>query len=358
MTDKKEHIKIYIAGAGGAPSNNFIKSIREGCPDDYLIGATSNPSDIFLADVDERYVVPPALHPNYKTSILSLLEKTQPDFIHLQHDFEVREISRMREAVHAFGVKTFLPDKETVENCVDKERSYQIWKQAGVPVPRTILITDENDLKAAFEELGSVVWLRAVEGGGGRGALPADNYDFARLWIERFDGWGNFTAAECLTKDTVTWLSLWNEGELVVAQTRKRRSWNFGDRTLSGVTGITGVAETFSSEAVDEIALASIKTIDPKPHGIFGVDMTYDLKGVPNPTEINIGRFFTTHYFFTKAGLNMPKIMRDIVIEEKLPALTKKINPLPDGLVWIRGMDVSPVLTTVSELEKFEKCLI
>jgi carbamoyl-phosphate synthase large subunit len=201
------------------------------------------------------------------------------------------------------------------------------------------------------------VWLRATEGGGGKGALPTDDPEFARLWIDRFKGWGHFTAARCLTAQSITWLSLWHDGELLVAQTRRRRSWNFGDRTLSGVTGITGVGETCSIPQVDEIALAAIKAIDTTPHGIFGVDMTYDHAGVPNPTEINIGRFFTTHYFFTKAGLNMPKMVRDLVIDGKRPAVTKTINPLPDGLVWIRGMDVEPVLTTSAELEKMERWL-
>ena len=30
--------------------------------------------------------------------------------------------------------------------------------------------------------------------------------------------------------------------------------------------------------------------------------------------------------------------------------LDKKINPLAEGLLWIRGMDVEPVLTTREEL--------
>ena len=50
---------------------------------------------------------------------------------------------------------------------------------------------------------------------------------------------------------------------------------------------------------VDEIALRAITAVDGSPHGIFSVDLTYDDEGVPNPTEINIGRFFTTHLFFT-----------------------------------------------------------
>lgn len=47
----------------------------------------------------------------------------------------------------------------------------------------------------------------------------------------------------------------------------------------------------------------------------------------------------------------MPKIYCDIALDGKFPALQKRINPLEDGLIWIRGMDVEPVLTTRSELE-------
>lgn len=349
--------RIYVGGAGGAPANNFIRSIREGCPGDYLIGATCVPSDIFLADVDERHVVPPAAHPQYAAYLLRLLEKSSPDLIHVQHDQEVRAVSRLRNEIHALGVKTFLPDAKTVEICVDKARSYMIWKEKGLPVPQTFLLCDPEDLRAAFAAAGPTLWLRSVEGGGGRGALPTDNFEFARMWIDRFDGWGTFTAAECLTPNSITWLSLWSKGELIVAQTRRRRSWSFGNRTLSGVTGITGVGETCSIPQVDNLAQDAIRAIDPAPNGLFGVDMTYDRAGVPNPTEINIGRFFTTHYFFTKAGLNMPKIMRDMAIEGKRPRLGRTINPLADGLVWIRGMDVDPVLITATELEKMERCL-
>ena len=47
----------------------------------------------------------------------------------------------------------------------------------------------------------------------------------------------------------------------------------------------------------------------------------------------------------------MPKIYCDIALDENFPVMQKRINPLPDGLIWIRGMDVEPVMTTRSELE-------
>lgn len=347
--------RIQIGGAGGAPSNNFIRSLRESKRGDYIIGMSCVTTDLFLADTDERYVVPPATDANYNQVILKLLGKTKPDLLHVQHDFEVRAISRLREKIKSLGVKLYLPTIETIERCVDKLKSYELWSSEGVKVPKTILLRSEDDLKKAFRDLGPRIWIRAIEGAAGLGALPTDDFDFAKIWIDRFNGWGNFTAAECLTPRTVTWLSIWYDGELVVAQSRRRRSWNFGNRTLSGVTGITGVGETCSDPIVDRVAQDAILAIDQRPHGIFGVDMTYDHDGWPNPTEINIGRFFTTHYFFTKAGLNMPEIYCNIALDGIFPALDKKINPLPDGLLWVRGMDVEPTLTTEDDLKKMEQ---
>lgn len=350
-----ERARIQVGGAGGDPSNNFIRSLRESRRGDHLIGASSASTDLFLADTDEKYVVPYATDSGYQQAILRLLRKTRPDLLHLQHDFEIREVSRIREQVQELGVSLFLPAPDTVENCVDKHRSYGLWKQAGLRVPETLLLRSPEDLATAFEKLGPKIWIRATEGGGGSGALSTDGFEFARLWIDRFEGWGRFTAAEVLTPETVTWLSIWYEGRLVVAQARRRRSWKFGSRTLSGVTGVTGIGETRSEPVVDRVAQDAILAVDPEPHGIFGVDMAYDPEGFPNPTEINIGRFFTTHYFFTRAGLNMPEIYCDLALEGKFPDLERKINPLPDGLVWIRGMDVEPVLTSANELEKMER---
>jgi carbamoyl-phosphate synthase large subunit len=344
--------RVQVGGAGGAPSNNFIRSLREAPHPYYLIGSCASATDIFLADVDERYVIPPAVAPTFREELLRLLDRTKPALLHVQNDHEVRAVSRLRDDIRSLGVVLFMPNPETVEICLDKYRSYAVWEREGVRVPRTMLLHNVGDLKTAFARLGPKLWVRAIAGAGGAGSLPTESYDFARFWIEHHDGWGSFTASECLTAKTTTWLSIWNEGELVVAQSRRRWSWNFGNRTLSGVTGITGVAETFADAEADRLAEQAIRAVDPVPHGIFGVDMTYGHEGLPYVTEINIARFFTTHYFFTKAGLNMPDIYCRLALFGERPVMAKRVNPLPDGLLWIRGMDVEPVLTTVAEVER------
>ena len=349
-------MKILIAGAGGAPSEGVIKSLLACKKNEEIIGMGSEPTDLLLSAAEKKYYIPYANTPEYKNCLLQILEKEKPDLIHFQNDLEIFHASALREEIHAAGVKTFMPSHDVIDICVHKYKTYLKLKKAGIKVPENIMIHNEADLKNAFETLGDKngnIWLRASSiGGGGKGALPTNDFTFAKGWIERYKGWGDFVAAEMLTPDTVTWLSIWHEGKLVVAQTRIRKGWTHGNRTVSGVTGVTKVGQTFSDEMIDKIAIDTVKAVSDKPHGIFGVDMAYDFNGVPNPTEINISRFFTTVLFFTEAGLNMPEIFKDLALYNSFPNLEKIINPLPDGLLWLRGMDAKPLLVTNDDFEK------
>jgi hypothetical protein len=348
--------KILIAGAGGAPSEGVIKSLLLSEKGEQIIGMGSEDTDLVLSSATKKYSVPYADSPQYLDSLLKILNKEKPDLVHFQNDLEIFYASQYRDEIHATGTKTFMPEHDVIDTCVHKYKTYLKLKEAGVKVPTNLLINNEEDLKNAFDELGDEngkIWLRASSiGGGGKGALPTNDFTFAKGWIDRFNGWGDFVAAEMLTPDTVTWLSIWHEGELIVAQTRIRKGWTHGNRTVSGVTGVTKVGQTFSDKLVDEVALNTVKAVSDKPHGIFGVDMAYDKAGIPNPTEINISRFFTTVLFFTEAGLNMPEIFKDLVLYGVKPNLEKIINPLEDGLLWLRGMDMLPGIFKSEQIEQ------
>lgn len=347
--------KILIGGAGGAPSEGVIQSLLLSPEKEEIIGMGSVPTDLVLSNAKRRYVIPYADAASYKKELFEVLDTEHPDLLHVQNDLEVYHISLLRDEILSKGIKLFMPSHEVVETCVSKWRSWQAFKKAGLVVPENILIRNENDLKRAFVELADEngrVWFREGSiGGGGKGAIPTNDYAMAKAWIEHYGGWGSFVAAEMLTSQTVTFLSIWWEGELVVAQTRKRTGWIHGNRSVSGVTGVTKVGTTCSDDIVTDIAIKTVKAVDARPHGIFGVDMTYDKKGIPNPTEINISRFFTTILFFTKAGLNMPVIFKDLALYGRMPVLSKTINPLPDGLIWLRAMDREPLLATDEEIK-------
>lgn len=346
--------RILVTGAGGSPSTNFIRSLREMKEKVFIVGTDSSEFYVNRSEADITYISPSCENKKYFDYLNWIIKKHKLEFIHIQNDKEMEIVSRNREKLRT---KFYLPSKKTVDNCMNKYISFEKWDKNGLKVPKTYFINNFNDLKNVYKKLGSKIWIRGISGAGGKGSLAPKNIDQAKTWIDFHNGWGNFTASELLTPNSITWMSIWSNGKLIVAQGRKRLYWELGRISASGITGITGGGVTVNDETVDNIALKAIKSIDPKPNGIFSVDLTYDFSGVPNPTEINIGRFFTTHYFFTKAGLNMPEIYLKLAYKEPLPKIKKRINPLPPGLVWIRGVDFLPILTNEDKIERDKKIM-
>lgn len=344
--------RILITGAGGAPSTNFVRSLRDAPEPFYLIGVDGDPYYLQRAETDERYLIPFTSDPQYMDVLLDVVAQTRPQLIYSQPDQEIAVTAAHRERLHAAGVRTFLPALATIEACQDKHRSQELWEAAGIKVPRARLLSSDADLEAACAEYGLPIWLRATYSpGGGRGAFKAETLAQARGWLSFNAPWeGQFQAAECLTPRSVTWMAVYHRGRLVACQSRERKYWEFANRAPSGVTGITGTGVTCSDPALHELALRCVAAIDEAPHGIFSVDLCYDADGTPNPTEINIGRFFTTHYFFTRAGLNLPYLFVQLAFDELEPA-EPLVNPLTDGLAWVRGMDTHPTLTTMDAIE-------
>jgi carbamoyl-phosphate synthase large subunit len=341
--------RILVTGAGGSPATNFVRSLRSAPEPMHLVGTDADRYCLMRAETDARHLVPPAADPSYLDVLNAIIERERIDLVHAQNDAEVAFISEHRDRI---GARVFLPAPATVLLCQDKFRSWERWRAAGLAVPETVLLHSDEDLKLAFERFGGALWLRATSGAGGRGALPVHDLDTARSWLGFHRGWGSFTAAELLEPDSITWMSVWRDGDLVVAQGRRRLYWELSRLSPSGVTGVTGAGVTVADPALDDLAIQAVLAIDARPHGLFGVDLTFDRSGEPNPTEINVGRFFTTHHFFTALGLNLPYIYVKLAFGEPAPAIPRRCNPLPAGQVWIRGVDFEPVLTSTGEIER------
>ncbi|PJD93164.1 MAG: carboxylate--amine ligase [Legionella sp.] len=347
--------KIVVTGAGSAQSNAVVNCLLMAGDGETIIGAGADPVDLMFCRAHKRYLIPHARDAGHKDALLQLLASERPDMIHFQHDLEVWKALQFRDEIESLGVKMLVPDFDVVDTCVHKYNTWLKFKKAGITVPNNIVLNHPDDLRFAFNQLANEegkIWLRAMSiGNGGKGALAVKDFDEAKKWIDRHLGWGSFVAAEMLTEKTITWLSIWVKGELIVGQTRRRHAWAYSAMSPSGVTGITKICETCSDPIVDDIAIQSIKAVSEYPHGIFGVDMTYDRNNVPNPTEINISRFFTTIQFFAEAGLNMPKIFKDIVLYNKAPEKIEILNPLPNNLLWLRALDAEPILTSQEQID-------
>jgi carbamoyl-phosphate synthase large subunit len=340
--------KVLVLGAGGSASTNYVRSLRLTPEKFHIIGVDCNKYYLQRAETNERYLVPMASDKEYIPKLNKIIQKTGAEFIHAQNDAEVFAISKNREQLKC---KTFLPEHNTIRVCQNKYLSSYYWSKDGFKKPRTYLINTEEELLEACREIHGEMWIRDVRGAGGKGSLKTGEFEVAKGWIEYRQGWGTYTVAEYLSEKSTTFTSVWKDGLLIAGQGRKRLYWELGSAFISGISGATGGGMVDNDPVVAETAIKSIKTIDSKPKGIFSVDMTYGQDGLPYPTEINISRFFTTHFFFAKAGFNVAYIYTKLGFGEKVTIYP--INPLKEGLVWIRGMDFEPILTTIEKINAY-----
>ena len=343
--------RILVTGAGGPATNSFVRSLRDAEEEYCIIGVDAGKYNLFRAETDCSYLCPKATDEAYIPFINMIIERENIDLIHSQPEIEIYELSKHRDELNC---KHFMPKHETVEVCRDKMRSNTHWHVEGIKVPESILINDKADLhQAYFWFRKERIWLRDIVGAAGKGSLSRPTFEQALAHINARDGWGNTMISVHLTDKTITWQSIWHDGQLIVAQGRRRLYWEFANRAQSGVTGLTGTGVTVKDSELDELAIRCIHAVDEEPHGIFSVDFTFDWDGVPNPTEINIGKFFTTHHFLTRTGCNMPEIFVKLAFDEyefKKPSL----NPCEEEMYWIRGIDTLPKLVSRAEVDKVQ----
>lgn len=337
--------RILITGAGGSAAYNFVDALRQTKNDYYIVGTDINRYHLELMSINKKYIVPPVSSPNYIQAINDIIKKESIDFVHPQPDVEVAFLSKNQDKIKA---KMFLPSAEAVELCHDKMSFNKLLAERGVSVPQACHITSKQSLKKSLDELFEIqptVWLRAIRGAGSKASLPVNSMYQADAWVDywhSFRGlnYNDFMASEFLPGAEFAWQSLWFNGKLITSQARERIEYIFGSLTPSGQTSSPSVAKTVNRNDINKIGEASVLAVASKPHGVFCVDMKEDGLGVPKVTEINPGRFFTTSNFFAHAGLNMPEMYLELGLTGKLAEKSQQLNPLPDGLYWVRMIDM------------------
>lgn len=338
--------RVLVTGAGGPAGVNFVMSLRIALEKMYVVGTEANEYYLHLAPVDKRFLVPKATDDNYIEKLNEIIRKEKIEFVHAQPDVEVAVISENREKLDAV---TFLPSKDTVRTCQDKLKSTKRWQKNGVPTARVKEIRSESDIKKAFDEFGSPIWIRARHGAGGRGSTPAYDEETGLAWINywkaRRTSW-EFIAQEYLPGRNFGFHSLWKDGELVVSMARERIEYIYPSLAPSGVTGTPSVQRTIHSETVNDIGTRAVLAIDSNFSGIACVDLKENKEGIPCVTEINAGRMFTTSFFFSYASkvlnknyyANIPYLYVKLAYNENIPKIPK-YNVLPENIYWIRHID-------------------
>jgi carbamoyl-phosphate synthase large subunit len=330
--------RILLTCCGSPPSQNVLQSLRASPQEFYIVGCDASLHHLEWGALDKTYEAPLNEDPDFLPWLADLCQKEQIDFLHPQADRDIQLLGEHRDELPA---RMSLPSQTMIFDAQHKPKSASIWYKEGLRTdePKTLMLPE--DIATAVERFGLPFWMRAGRGAGATGSCKANTSIEAFAWMTYWNTTrpGNpIFAQEYLPGRNFAFHSVWFEGELVTSGVRERLEFVYPQHAVSGVTSSPVVARTVHNDAVNEMAVASIKALAPKPHGVHSMDLQEDANGVPRPTELNAGRFFNTSYYFTAAGANMPYLHIALALGlpfEEVP----QYNAVPAGLYWLRHID-------------------
>jgi len=353
--DAADRPTVVLTGCGGSPAQNVVRALEHAGAGYRIVGTECDPYRLCLGTgYDARYRVPPAEDPDYLRVLNEVIRVEGAVLVHAQPDPEVAVLSERRSELAA---PIRLPSPSVVLLCHNKVDTKRQLAAAGVPIARFRPLQAPENVDAAFESLGSPLWVRAIRGAGGRGALRVASPSHGRMWVDYWSGWGSFVAEEFLPGRNLGWQALYDDGRLVASIAWERLGYAIPRAAPSGVTGTASLARLVEDDAAHDVGSRAIAAVDPMPHGIYGVDMKGGGDGTPCVTEINPGRFYEPSYLFARAGYPIARRHFELALGQKdCAAISPRMRPERD-LYWIRGLDMTPVFIEGRKLPAVGECL-
>ena len=346
-----EKVKIVITGAGGGGANNIISTIKER-EKYHLIGFDISPYKVARANVDSRFVVPPASSPDYEKKICDIIKREKPHLILPTNDPEVEKLSEIRNNL---GTELFFPAHESVSLCLDKWQFHNFAISNDIRVAETYHVETLDDIIPIFSKFDSeLLWCRAIKGAGSKGATKVKDPEQARWWIKYWNEMrgmkiSDFTISEFLPGKDFACQSTWKNGHLILMKAAERLSYIEAASRPSNMSSSPELAKTVYDEKLFEFCIDVINKLSGgKAHGNYDIDIKMNEKNEFCVTEINIGRFFMITNLFNLSGkYSMIDTYLQLALN-KNPNISEKFDFSEKYL--IRSLDTLPTILSPEEI--------
>ena len=346
-------IKVIITGAGGGGANNIITTIKD--RNDYLlIGFDISEYKVARANVDRRFVVPPASSPDYEAKISSIIAEQKPDLIIPTNDPEVEKLSEIRDNL---DTQLFFPDHESVALCLDKWKFYNFAMDKGIRMAETYHVEKLEDVDDIFSNFDSdMLWCRAIKGAGSKGATKVKDAEQAKWWIKYWNEMrgmqiSDFTISEFLPGRDFACQSTWKNGKLILMKAAERLSYIEAASRPSNMSSSPELAKTVNDRALFDFCIDVIQKLSGgKAHGNYDIDIKMNEQNEYCVTEINIGRFFMITNLFNLSGKHS---MIDTYLKLAMdidPEITDTFDF--SEMYLIRSLDTLPTVLSPDEIAR------
>jgi len=345
--------RVVITGAGGGGANNIISTIKER-EKYHLIGFDISPYKIARANVDSRFVVPPASSLDYEEKICEIINKEKPDLIIPTNDPEVEKLSEIRDNLET---ELFFPDHASVTLCLNKWKFHNFAIENGIRVAETYHVKCLDDIEPIFSKFNlELLWCRAIKGAGSKGATKVKDSEQAKWWIKYWNEMrgmqiSDFTISEFLPGKDFACQSTWKDGRLILMKAAERLSYIEAASRPSNMSSSPELAKTVYDTNLFDFCVDVIEKLSGgKAHGNYDIDIKMNSKNEFCVTEINIGRFFMITNLFNLSGEHS---MIDTYLKLAIGDNPNISNPFDFSEKYlIRSLDTLPTVLSPEEITK------
>ena len=163
----------------------MIRALRAMTPAPVIVGTHHDRFAVKASLADLNRVLPVPTSAEFVDAVLDIAVRDRINLIIGSDENVVKALSDARDR---FPFDLFLPRRETIDLCQDKQALNVFFRDRGIPVPQFYEVDTLDDLEGIFArfEGDGVLWCRARRGSLSLGATAVTNVDQARAWIAQW----------------------------------------------------------------------------------------------------------------------------------------------------------------------------
>lgn len=323
-------LTILISAAGSPTIPGMISCFRNnGERNIRIVGIDMQGDPTILHLVDSFYKVPSATDSDYSSIVLEICKKEKVDIYFPNISAEVSTLIEHKKEFEDLGVKLAISNLDSIKISNDKFKTYQMLREAKLPVPDFYEVKNVNDFELGCKALGypeKAVCLKVVSNSGSRGVRIIDasksRYDlFANSKPNTF-----FTSYEDMLSilksvDKIDHMMLMpylpgNEYTVDLLADHGKVIYKVGRDNIISTMSIAQESVLLEDSHAYELSERIVELLDYD--GNIGIDFMKDEDGVPVITDIN-PRLTATVSVIAAGGVNLPYLRIKQLLGESLP---------------------------------------
>jgi carbamoyl-phosphate synthase large subunit len=141
-------INLMITGVGGGGhGEQILKALRLASTNYKIVGGDMSPMSKGLVEVDIPYILPPADHPQYLSSLLAVCKKENVQALFHGSEPELKIMGKERNRIKEAGLFLPINPEPVIQLCMDKYQTFQFLAGNNFYVPKTVEVTKLEDVE-------------------------------------------------------------------------------------------------------------------------------------------------------------------------------------------------------------------